>query len=100
MIATTRDSIRAESELTTMEFSLLKLLCESPGKAFSRDEILGVLKGTENELFSRSVDILVSRLRAKLKPLQPIRTLHGAGYAFVLPATAQASSAQPSSDPA
>jgi OmpR family response regulator RpaB len=72
-------------ELTTMEFSLLQLLSESPGKAFSRDQILSVLKGTENELFTRSVDILVSRLRAKLKPLQPVRTLHGAGYAFVLP---------------
>lgn len=72
-------------ELTTMEFSLLQILSESPGKAFSRDQILGVLKGTENELFTRSVDILVSRLRAKLKPLQAIRTLHGAGYAFVLP---------------
>lgn len=72
-------------ELTTMEFSLLQILSESPGKAFSRDQILAVLKGTDNELFTRSVDILVSRLRAKLKPLQPIRTLHGAGYAFVLP---------------
>ncbi|NND92202.1 MAG: response regulator transcription factor [Granulosicoccus sp.] len=70
--------------LTTMEFALLHLLSSAPGKAFSRDEILGSLKGTDNELFSRSVDILVSRLRAKLKPLQPIRTLHGAGYAFVL----------------
>ena len=75
-------------ELTTMEFSLLQLLSESPGKAFSRDQILSVLKGTDNELFTRSVDILVSRLRAKLKPLQAIRTLHGAGYAFVLPITA------------
>ena len=71
-------------ELTTKEFSLLQFLAESPGRAFSRDEILATLKGTENELFTRSVDILVSRLRAKLKPLQPIRTLHGSGYAFVL----------------
>lgn len=74
-------------DLTTKEYSLLDLLCEQPGKAFSRDEILNSLKGTDNELFSRSVDILVSRLRAKLKPLKPIRTLHGAGYAFVLPLT-------------
>lgn len=72
-------------ELTTMEFRLLLLLCRQPGKACSRDEILGALKGTENELFSRSVDILISRLRAKLKPLQAIRTVHGAGYAFILP---------------
>ena len=72
-------------ELTTMEYSLLVLLARSPGKAFSRDQILAELKGTEVELFSRSVDILVSRLRAKLKPLQVIQTIHGAGYTFVLP---------------
>ena len=72
-------------ELTTMEYELLTLLTSSPGKAHSRDEILSSLKGTENELYSRSVDILVSRLRAKLKPHKPIRTLHGAGYTFVAP---------------
>ncbi len=71
-------------ELTTMEYSLLLVLSQSPGKPFTRDQILSELKGTETELFSRSVDILVSRLRAKLKPLNPIRTIHGAGYAFVL----------------
>ena len=68
--------------LTTKEFDLLLLLSASPGRAFSRDEILAALTGTEHELFTRSVDILVSRLRAKLRPLEPIRTLHGAGYAF------------------
>ena len=72
-------------ELTTMEYELLTLLTTSVGKALSRDEILGSLKGTENELYSRSVDILVSRLRAKLKPHKPIRTIHGAGYSFVAP---------------
>lgn len=72
-------------DLTTMEYSLLLLLGSTPGKAYSRDQILAELKGTEVELFSRSVDILVSRLRAKLKPLQAIHTIHGAGYAFVLP---------------
>jgi OmpR family response regulator RpaB len=71
-------------DLTTMEYSLLLLLGSSPGKAFSRDQILADLKGTDVELISRSVDILVSRLRAKLKPLQVIQTIHGAGYAFVL----------------
>ena len=70
-------------ELTTMEYELLILLAAEPGRTFSRDEILGRLKGTEHELFSRSVDILVSRLRAKLRPTTPIRTVHGAGYAFV-----------------
>ena len=73
----------ASAGLTTKEFDLLALLSSAPGRAFSRDEILAALTGTEHELFTRSVDILVSRLRAKLRPLEPIRTLHGAGYAFV-----------------
>ncbi len=70
-------------ELTTMEYQLLLLLAGSPGVDFSRDDILNHLKGTETELFTRSVDILVSRLRAKLKPLSPIKTVYGSGYAFV-----------------
>lgn len=69
--------------LTTKEYELLSLLAETPGKAFSRDEIIAALKGTDMELYTRSVDILVSRLRAKLKPAQPVKTIHGAGYAFV-----------------
>lgn len=69
--------------LTTMEYQLLLLLANSPGKDFSRDDILSHLKGTETELFSRSIDILVSRLRSKLKPLAPIKTIHGSGYAFI-----------------
>ena len=73
----------APVSLTTMEYQLLLLLAQSPGKDFSRDDILNHLKGTETELFSRSIDILVSRLRQKLKPATPIKTIHGSGYAFV-----------------
>lgn len=69
--------------LTTMEYQLLLFLANSPGEDHSRDDILNHLKGTETELFSRSVDILVSRLRAKLKPATPIKTIHGSGYAFI-----------------
>lgn len=69
--------------LTTMEYQLLLLLAGSPGKDFSRDDILNHLKGTETELFSRSVDILISRVRNKLKPLTPIKTVYGSGYAFI-----------------
>jgi len=70
-------------DLTTMEYDFLMLLAEEPGRTWSRDDILGRLKGTEHELFSRSVDILVSRLRAKLKPATPVKTVRGTGYAFV-----------------
>lgn len=69
--------------LTTMEYQLLLMLANNPGKDYSRDDILNALKGTETELFSRSVDILVSRLRTKLKPAAPIKTVYGSGYAFV-----------------
>lgn len=70
-------------DLTTMEYQLLVLLAKAPGQDFSRDDILHGLKGTETELFSRSVDILISRLRSKLKPAKPIKTVYGSGYAFV-----------------
>ena len=70
-------------DLTTKEYELLCLLADSPGKTFSRDDLLSAIKGSDLELFSRSIDILVSRLRQKLKPVNPIKTVHGAGYAFV-----------------
>ncbi|MBX2884717.1 MAG: response regulator transcription factor [Granulosicoccus sp.] len=69
--------------LTTKEYELLTLLANAPGKTFSRDDLLAALKGSELEMFSRSIDILVSRLRQKIKPATPIKTVHGKGYAFV-----------------
>jgi OmpR family response regulator RpaB len=70
-------------ELTTSEYRLLYLLAKSPGKAFSRDDILNELRGIEADLYTRSVDILISRLRQKLKPLKCIQTVWGSGYRFV-----------------
>ena len=49
--------------LTTREFQLLELLASSPGEKFSRDAIISRLRGTDAELFSRAVDITISRLR-------------------------------------
>jgi OmpR family response regulator RpaB len=69
-------------ELTGTEFELLVLLAAEPQKVFSRDEILNRLRGQDAELFTRAVDILVSRLRKKLEPLDCIKTLRNAGYAF------------------
>lgn len=51
---------------------------------FSRDDILNHLRGHEADLYSRAVDILISRLRKKLDPLDGIRTLRNAGYALAL----------------
>ena len=69
-------------ELTGTEFELLVLLAREPQKVFDRDEILNRLRGHEAELHTRAVDILVSRLRRKLEPLDCIKTLRNAGYAF------------------
>jgi two-component system OmpR family response regulator len=71
-------------ELTSTEFDLLHLLAREPGKVFSRDDILNQLRGHEAELFTRAVDIVVSRLRKKLEPLEAIKTLRNAGYALAL----------------
>ena len=69
-------------ELTGTEFELLLLLAREPHKVWSRDEILNRLRGRDAELYTRAVDILVSRLRRKLEPLQCIKTLRNAGYTF------------------
>lgn len=72
----------AAVELTGTEFDLLVLLASEPQKVFDRDEILNRLRGTEAELHTRAVDILISRLRKKLEPLDVIKTLRNAGYTF------------------
>jgi two-component system, OmpR family, response regulator len=69
-------------QLTGTEFELLVLLAREPQKVFDRDQILNRLRGHEAELHTRAVDILVSRLRRKLEPLDCIKTLRNAGYAF------------------
>jgi two-component system, OmpR family, response regulator len=71
-------------ELTGTEFELLWLLAREPGRVFSRDEVLNQLRGQEAELYTRAVDIVVSRLRKKLEPLECIKTLRNAGYALAL----------------
>lgn len=74
----------AEVELTGTEYELLLLLAREPGRVFSRDDILNQLRGHEAELYTRAVDIVVSRLRKKLEPLEVIKTLRNAGYSLAL----------------
>lgn len=68
--------------LSSMEYNLLVLLADKPNKIFSRDEILNYLKGIDADIFSRAVDIQISRLRQKLKPCDYIKTIRGSGYTF------------------
>jgi two-component system OmpR family response regulator len=71
-------------ELTGTEFELLHLLARESGRVFSRDDILNQLRGHEADLYTRAVDIVVSRLRKKLEPLDCIKTLRNAGYSLAL----------------
>ena len=54
-------------DLTTKEFELMDLFIKNPGTIFSRDEIIKEIKGIDAHLFSRSIDILISRLRHKIE---------------------------------
>lgn len=71
-------------ELTGSEFELLLMLAREPGKVHSRDDILNHLRGHEADLYTRAVDIVVSRLRKKLEPLDCIKTMRNAGYTLAL----------------
>jgi two-component system, OmpR family, response regulator len=71
-------------ELTGTEYELLVLLAKEPGKVFSRDDVLNHLRGHESDIFTRSVDILISRLRKKIEPLDCIKTLRNAGYSLAV----------------
>lgn len=76
-----------EIELTSMELELLTILAKRAGKKISRDDILNQLRGIDAAIMTRSVDIMVSRLRQKIgdsvKPPRFIKTIWGTGYSFV-----------------
>lgn len=74
-------------KLTGMEFRLLHLLAKNPGQVFNRDELLNELRGIDADVYSRSIDILLSRLRQKLQDdvnaPKYIKTLRNVGYCFI-----------------
>ena len=73
--------------MTAQEFKLIKFLSASPGRVFSRDELLNEVWGYRNYPSTRTVDNHILRLRHKLEqdPGNPrhLLTIHGAGYKFV-----------------
>jgi two-component system phosphate regulon response regulator OmpR len=81
----TRDE--QEQVLTTGEFSLLKVLLESPRVPLSRDKLMELARGREYDAFDRSIDVQMSRLRKLVEddPAKPryLQTVWGFGYVFV-----------------
>lgn len=75
-------------ELTPTEFELLTTLIASPGRVFSRLELLERLQGTAYEGYERTIDVHIRNLRAKLEPdaAKPkyIETVYGVGYRFAI----------------
>lgn len=74
-------------DLTFKEFELLKYLAQHPGRVFTRDQLLQEVWGYDYFGGTRTVDVHVRRLRAKLGPEHEalIGTVRNVGYRFVVP---------------
>ena len=72
--------------LSGAEYRLLRVFLDHPQKVLSRDQLLSLTQGREAELFERSIDLLVSRLRQRLRDeaREPryIKTVRSEGYVF------------------
>jgi DNA-binding response OmpR family regulator len=73
-------------ELTHAEFNLLQAFCAAPQRVLSREQLLDLSRLHGAEVYDRTVDVQVLRLRRKIEPdparPQYIRTERGAGYVF------------------
>jgi OmpR family response regulator RpaB len=70
-------------DVTATEFGLLSLLAQNQDRVLSRDDIMQALRGLDANIYSRAIDVLVSRLRQKLERPELIRTVRGQGYQLV-----------------
>jgi len=73
--------------ITSGEFSLLKVFTEHPRQPLSRDRLMQLARGRELDVFDRSIDVQVSRLRRIVEPdpAHPryLQTMWGFGYVFI-----------------
>jgi DNA-binding response OmpR family regulator len=74
-------------ELTPAEFKILACLAASPGRAFSRQQLLEHAFGFDHYVFDRTVDVHVMNLRKKIEPSPGVptylKTVYGVGYKLV-----------------
>ncbi|MDQ3022312.1 MAG: response regulator transcription factor [Bacteroidota bacterium] len=75
---------KKDIEVTSTEFDLLLIFSKNNGKVLSRDSLMQKMKGTSWQYYDRSLDVMVSRLRNKLKHknFQFIKTVQSIGYIF------------------
>jgi DNA-binding response OmpR family regulator len=73
----------AKIVLSNGEFNLLLAFCEAPQRVLSRDQLLDLSRLHGDEIYDRSIDVQIFRLRRKIRGEQElIRTERGAGYIF------------------
>lgn len=76
-----------EMELSTAEYRILEVLMKNPNMVLSRDQLMTLARGRDFTAFERSIDVHISKLRAKVEdnPQSPtrIKTVWGSGYMFV-----------------
>ena len=76
-----------EIELSSTEFSLLEALMKSADTVLSRDQLMNMTKGRDFLAFDRSIDVHISKIRAKLQIYpefqESIKTVWGIGYMFI-----------------
>lgn len=76
-----------ELELSSTEYKILEVLMRYPNVVFSRDQLMNLARGRDFMAFDRSIDVHISKLRAKLEPdprsPMRIKTVWGTGYMFI-----------------
>jgi DNA-binding response OmpR family regulator len=79
-------------QLAPAEFRLLDYLVHNPGRAFSRDHLLGIIRSRPKSVKHRMIDVIVNRIRYAIEPDHQhpkyLRTVKGFGYSFYLPKSA------------
>jgi len=75
--------------LSSGEFELLLAFLEHPNRLLTREQLIDYARGSTHEVFDRSIDVQISRIRRKIEanPRNPemIRTVRNAGYIFTVP---------------
>ncbi|WP_458121654.1 response regulator transcription factor [Paenibacillus sp. Z6-24] len=86
-----RHSLLVESqevEVTQIEFAIMRELYHSPGKVFTRNELMDRIKGGDRAYLERTIDVHISNLRKKIErdPKNPehILTVWGTGYKYIM----------------
>lgn len=70
--------------LTDAEFRTLSAFLDRPQRVLTRDQLIEHARGLGSDVFDRAIDVTISRLRKKLAPDDPIRTVRNEGYMFTL----------------